>query len=144
MLDLLGGAGLARSNYTVIGQGMVDAALALRPEGRRALFEEAAGITPHLRKREEALSRIDETERNLERVTDILNELYPRANRLRRQAERAEEYALLRQDLQELQRIWYGYQWQRYQPRIGPDRGAPARAHCPTQLAKGQRQVLSG
>jgi chromosome segregation protein len=113
VLDILNSAGLARSNYTVIGQGMVDAALALRPEARRALFEDAAGITPHLRKREEALRRIQETERNLERVNDILNELRPRATSLRRQAERAEEYILLSQDLQELQRIWYGYQWQR-------------------------------
>ncbi|MBC7237910.1 MAG: AAA family ATPase, partial [Chloroflexi bacterium] len=67
ILDLLSVAGLARSTYTVIGQGMVDAALSLRPEERRELFEEAAGITPHLRKREEALRRIEETQRNLER-----------------------------------------------------------------------------
>jgi chromosome segregation protein len=115
VLDILGGAGLARSNYTVIGQGMVDQALALTPEARRAMFEEAAGIAPQLRKREEALRRIQETERNLERVQDILSELRPRAARLRRQAERAEEYLLLRQDLEELQRIWYGYHWQRCQ-----------------------------
>ncbi|MBC7256671.1 MAG: hypothetical protein H5T66_11285, partial [Chloroflexi bacterium] len=94
---------------------MVDAALALRPEARRTLFEEAAGIGAHLRKREEALANIAETERNLERVQDILNELRPRAETLRRQAERAEEYLLLRQDLRELQRIWYGYAWQRLQ-----------------------------
>jgi len=115
ILDLLGAAGIARSAYTVIGQGMVDAALALRPQARRALFEEAAGISPHLRRREEALKRIAETERNIERVSDILAELKPRARSLRRQAERAEESQLLRQDLQELQRIWYGYQWQRCQ-----------------------------
>jgi chromosome segregation protein len=78
VLDLLGVAGLARSTYTVIGQGMVDAALSLRPEERRELFEEAAGITPHLRKREQALRRIDETRRNLERVSDILSEIQPR------------------------------------------------------------------
>lgn len=115
ILDLLGAAGLARSSYLVIGQGMVDAALALRPEARRTLFEEAAGIGPHLRKREEALANIAETERNLERVQDILNELRPRAEVLRRQAERAEEYFLLRQDLRELERIWYGHAWQRLQ-----------------------------
>jgi chromosome segregation protein len=115
VVDMLGVAGLARSTYTVIGQGMVDAALSLRPEERRELFEEAAGITPHLRKREQALRRIDETRRNLERVSDILSEIQPRANRLRRQSERAEEHGLLRQDLQELQRILYGHQWQRLQ-----------------------------
>ena len=119
ILDLLEQAGLGRSNYLVIGQGMVDDVLSLRPEARRALFEEAAGIGPHLRKREEALRRIEETERNLQRVSDILAELRPRAGRLRRQAERAEEYLLLSQDLQELQRIWYGYQWQKCQHELG-------------------------
>ncbi len=111
-MDLLSEAGLARSTYTVMGQGMVDAALSLRPEARRELFEEAAEVKPHLRKRERALRRIGETERNLERVTDILHELHPRADRLREQAERAEERALVQQDLRELQRIWYGYRWQ--------------------------------
>ena len=115
VLDLLGGAGLVRSTYTVIGQGMVDAALALRPEARRVLFEEAAGIAPHLRKRAESLRRIEETERNLERVGDILNVLRPRANSLRHQAERAEEHRQHRKDLQERQRLWYGYQWRRRQ-----------------------------
>lgn len=118
LLDLLGSGGLGRSAYTVIGQGMVDAALALRPEARRALFEEAAGIAPHLRKREESLTRIEETERNLERVSDILNEIRSRAGSLRRQAERAEEYLLLTHDLQELQRIWYGFRWQQSSHRI--------------------------
>ncbi len=118
VLDLLGGAGLGRNAYMVIGQGMVDAALALRPEARRELFEEAAGISPHLRKREESVARIAETERNLERVNDILNEIRPRAAGLRRQAERAEEYLLLSQDLKELQRIWYGHQWQRRQQQL--------------------------
>jgi len=115
VLDVLSGSGLAKSRYTVIGQGMVDAALALRPDARRALFEEAAGITAHLRKRSDALRRIEETERNLDRVRDILHELEPRARRLERQAERAEQHSFLQSDLQELQRIWYGYQWQRRQ-----------------------------
>jgi len=118
ILDLFGGAGLARSNYTVIGQGMVDAALALRPEARRALFEEAAGITPQLRKRDETLQRIVETERNLQRVADIAQELEPRVRSLRRQAERAQDQAILRQDLRELERIWYGYQWQRISAQL--------------------------
>ncbi|MHB1317943.1 MAG: AAA family ATPase, partial [Anaerolineae bacterium] len=116
--DLLGAAGLAASNYVVIGQGLVDAALALTPEARRSLFEEAAGIAPQLRKREETLQRIQETRRNLERAEDIINELRPHARTLRRQAERAEEHMLLVQDLRELQRIWYGYQWQNLQARL--------------------------
>ncbi len=116
--DLLGSAGIAPGAYIVIGQGMVDAALSLTPEARRELFEEAAGIAPLLRKRQETLDRIQETQHNLERVEDILNELRPRARMLRRQAERAEEYMLLSQDLRELQRIWFGYQWQNAQQKL--------------------------
>jgi chromosome segregation protein len=134
IVDLLGVAGLARSTYAVINQGMVDATLSLRPEARRVLFEEAAGIAPQLRKRAEALRRIQETERNLERVSDILNELHPSARRLRHQAERAEEYLLLRQDVQELQRIWYGHQWQRHQQDF---------ERAQDQLRERQKQVES-
>ena len=118
IVEILGSGGLMRSSYLVIGQGMVDAALSLRPEARRTLFEEAAGIAPHLRKRNEALRRIEETEHNLERVGDILADLQPRLATLHRQAERAQEYALLSQDLKELERIWYGYQWQRWRKRF--------------------------
>jgi chromosome segregation protein len=123
VLEVLGGAGLMRSNYTVVGQGLVDAVLSLRPEARRTLFEEAAGIAPHLRKRADALKRIEETEHNLERVNDLLNELRPTAANLRRQAERAEEHLLLAQDLKELQRIWYGYHWQRRQRQLARTEG---------------------
>lgn len=118
IIDLLGSAGVTANAYIVIGQGMVDAALSLTPEARRVLFEESSGIAPHLRKRQETLDRIQEARRNLERVEDILNELRPRARMLRRQAERAEEYLLLSQDLRELQRIWFGYQWQIVQQRL--------------------------
>lgn len=118
IIDLLGSAGVSPGAYIVIGQGLVDAALSLTPEARRVLFEEAAGIAPQLRKRQETLDRIQETQRNLERVEDILNELRPRARMLRRQAERAEEHLLLTQDLRELQRIWFGYQWQSIQQKL--------------------------
>ena len=140
IVDLLDAAGLACNSYTVIGQGMVDAALALRPEARRGLFEEAAGIAPHLRKRAQALKRIEDTERNLERISDILNELHPRASRLGRQAQRAEDYLLLRGDLQELQRIWYGYQWQRVRRELAraEARARERKAHLESQRVYAQ------
>ena len=132
---------LLRSGYTVIGQGLVDAVLSLRPEARRTLFEEAAGIAPHLRKRAEALRRIEETERNLQRVNDIIGELGPRAQALRRQAERAEEHLLLTQDLQELQRIWFGHQWQRRQQML--DRAEAVLKEL-TARVEGQRAYAHG
>jgi chromosome segregation protein len=109
--ELLSTSGLARRTYTVIGQGLVDAVLSLRADDRRALFEEAAGISLYQSKRAEALSRLEETRANLLRVNDIVNEIAPRMRRLEREAERAERYALLSQQLEGLLRTWYGYRW---------------------------------
>ena len=90
--ELLSESGLAERTYTIIGQGLVDAALALRAEDRRRLFEEAAGIGLHRSRRREAVRRLEETRRNLERVEDILSELRPRLRSLQRQARRAQDY----------------------------------------------------
>ncbi|MEJ2606488.1 MAG: AAA family ATPase [Anaerolineales bacterium] len=86
--ELLASSGLGQRTYTIIGQGLVDAALSLRAEERRRLFEEAAGIGLYRSRREEALRRLDKTRRNLERVQDILSELQPRLRSLKRQAKR--------------------------------------------------------
>jgi chromosome segregation protein len=73
--ELLAQSGLAERTYTIIGQGLVDAALSLKPEERRRFFEEAAGIGLYRTRREDTLNRLDATHRNLERVQDILAEL---------------------------------------------------------------------
>lgn len=109
--ELLARSGLAERTYTVIGQGLVDAALSLKAEERRRLFEEAAGIGLHRSRRDEALRRLDTTRRNLERVQDILTELQPRVRSLERQAKRAQEFEQVRADLKILLREWYGYHW---------------------------------
>ncbi len=113
--ELLSESGLAERTYTVIGQGLVDAALSLRADERRRLFEEAAGIGLHRSRREESLRRLDQTQRNMERVEDILAELKPRLNSLERQARRAREYELVRTDLQALLHEWYGFHWHQSQ-----------------------------
>ncbi len=113
--ELLASSGLAERTYTVIGQGLVDAALTLKAEERRRLFEEAAGIGLYRSRKDQALRRLDNTKRNLERVEDILSELSPRLRSLRRQAQHAEEYEQVRDDLQEVLREWYGYHWHKAQ-----------------------------
>ena len=109
--ELLAKSGLAERTYTIIGQGLVDAALALKAEERRRLFEEAAGIGLYRSRREEALRRLDTTRRNLERVLDILSELQPRLRSLERQAKRSQEYDRVRTGLREILKEWYGYHW---------------------------------
>ncbi|MFN2137277.1 MAG: chromosome segregation protein SMC [Candidatus Promineifilaceae bacterium] len=109
--DLLATSGLAERTYTIIGQGLVDRALSLRADERRALFEEAAGIMHYKTRRAETLRRLKETEHNLERIQDILSEIRPRLASLRRQATRARNYELVQQDLRALLRTWYGFKW---------------------------------
>ena len=87
LVDLLDGAHLADNAFLFIGQGMVDQALALRPEERRPLFEEVAGVRRHERRRRKAEEQLTESETNLARVGDILAELRPQARRLAAQAE---------------------------------------------------------
>lgn len=108
--ELLAASGLAGRTYAIVGQGLIDLALSLRPEERRALIEEAAGISLYRAKREEALRRLDEAQRNMQRVQDILAEITPRLRQLERQAQRAGEYAQVRAELGALLRTWYGYQ----------------------------------
>jgi chromosome segregation protein len=87
LVDLLDAAHLADNAFLFIGQGMVDQALALRPEERRPLFEEVAGVRRHERRRRKAEDQLVEAEANLARVDDILGELRPQARRLAAQAE---------------------------------------------------------
>lgn len=116
--ELLAQSGLAERTYTIIGQGLVDAALSLKPEERRRFFEEAAGIGLYRARREEALHRLEATRRNLERVQDILSELEPRLRSLEKQAARVAEYERIKADLQALLREWYGYHFHRTQQEI--------------------------
>ena len=77
LVDLLDAAHLADNAFLFIGQGMVDQALSLRPEERRPLFEEVAGVRRHERRRRRAEEQLVEAEANLARVEDILGELRP-------------------------------------------------------------------
>jgi chromosome segregation protein len=87
LVELLDAAHLADNAFLFIGQGMVDQALALRPEERRPLFEEVAGVRRHERRRRRAQEQLVESEANLARVEDIVAELRPQARRLAAQAE---------------------------------------------------------
>ncbi len=111
--QLLGPSGLGKRAYAVIGQGLIDRVLSLKPEERRVLFEEAAGITGYQQKRQAALRRLESTQHNLSRVQDLLAELSPRLSSLKRQAERAAERQQVETDLKDLLQVWYGYQWHR-------------------------------
>ena len=129
--ELLSQTGLARRTYAVVGQGLIDQALSLRAEERRALFEEAAGISLYQSKRGEALKRLDETQRNLERVKDLLAEIGPRVRQLERQARRVQDYTRLSGEMHEMQRTWFGYHWGKSQEGL-----REAKESCRAQAAQ--------
>ncbi len=115
MNELLAQAGLSERTYTILGQGLVDASLALKADDRRRLFEEAAGVGMYRARRDDALKRLDSTKHNLERVLDIMAELEPRLRSLERQAKRAIDFGRIQADLKLVLRDWYGFHWHRAQ-----------------------------
>ncbi|HRA00616.1 MAG TPA: chromosome segregation protein SMC [Thermoflexales bacterium] len=107
--ELLSHTGLAERTYTVIGQGLVDTALTQKPEERRALFEEAAGVAVYRDKREDALRKLEETQGNLNRARDILAEITPRLKQLERQTERARQFETLQSEMNGYLRTWFAF-----------------------------------
>ena len=93
------GTGIGTTSYSVMAQGQIDAILSSRPEDRRAVFEEAAGITKFKADRKEALRKIDHTDANLTRLSDVIREVKRQINTLQRQAGKARKYKVLRDQL---------------------------------------------
>ena len=96
------GTGIGTSSYSVMAQGQIDAILSSKPEDRRAVFEEAAGITKFKADRKEALRKIEQTEQNLLREADVLREMKRQIGSLQRQVGKAEKYKELRDQLKGL------------------------------------------
>lgn len=94
--------GVGRSAYSIMEQGKIDQILSSRPEDRRAIFEEAAGITKYKSQKKEALRKLEHTEANLIRVQDIIKEVKRQIGSLQRQAAKARRYQAIMQDLKTL------------------------------------------
>ncbi len=116
--ELLANSGLGDRTYTIIGQGLVDTALSLRPEERRKFFEEAAGIGLYRGRREEAVQKLDKTLRNMERAQDLVNELKPRISSLLKGKEKAHQFKQVQDDLHLLLKEWYGFHWHQTQKEL--------------------------
>ncbi|WP_052574088.1 chromosome segregation protein SMC [Haloferula sp. BvORR071] len=100
--DLLMDTGIGRTAYSIMAQGQIDQILSSKPEERRAVFEEAAGITKYKREKKEALRKLEFTEANLLRVSDVLAEQERRMNSLKRQVAKARRYQALAGDVRVL------------------------------------------
>lgn len=109
--ELLAQAGFGQSTYSVIGQGMVDSMLFYGPAERKVLFDEAAGVRVYELKREQTLKKLEDTNANIVRIKDIFAELNPRLATLKKQAEKAQEKDLIREQLLSKQKVYYASIW---------------------------------
>ena len=94
--------GIGKEGYSIIGQGQIDKILSGKPEERRELFDEAAGIVKFKRRKNTTLKKLEEEKQNLVRVTDILSELTKQLEPLEKQSETARVYLAKRDELREL------------------------------------------
>ena len=100
--ELLMDTGIGRTAYSIMEQGKIDLLLSSKPEDRRTVFEEAAGITKFKSQKKEALRKLDYTEANLLRVNDIIEEVKRQINSVNRQASKARRYKELLVDVSTL------------------------------------------
>ncbi len=103
--ELFMGTGLGPESYALIEQGRIGQILSSRPTDRRAIIEEAAGVTKFKTKKRLAEARLEEAKQNLNRVNDIFEEVTRQMNSLKRQANKAERYARLRDEMRAKLRV---------------------------------------
>jgi len=103
--DIFMGTGLGPESYAIIEQGRIGQILSSKPHDRRAIIEEAAGITKFKTKKRLAEARLEQSRINLARINDIFDEVTRQMNSLKRQASKAERYARLRDEMKAKLRI---------------------------------------
>ncbi len=101
--ELLMGTGIGTSAYSLFEQGRIEQIISARPEERRAVFEEAAGITKFKSQKREALRKLEETEDNLARVSDVIAEVKRQIQAMERQVRRAKAYQERWEELKRLE-----------------------------------------
>src|SRR5215467_8876597 len=100
---LFADTGIGRAAYSMMEQGRIDQILSSRPEDRRAVFEEAAGVTKYKTQKKEALRKLEYTDANLLRLGDVIKEVKRQIGSLQRQAGKARRYQALHADLRVLE-----------------------------------------
>lgn len=101
--ELFMGTGVTAESYSIVEQGKVDLIISSRPEDRRLIFDEAAGITKYKAKKKEAMNKLKDTEDNLLRVNDIITEVKRQIGSIERQARKAQRYKEEADHLKELE-----------------------------------------
>ena len=116
--ELLSDAGVGRQQHVIISQGQIDAVLNARPEDRRGIIEEAAGVLKHRKRKEKAERRLEATEGNLMRAQDLLREVRRNLRPLERQADAARRHGALITEMRSLQMFLAGREIQGFTSRL--------------------------
>ena len=140
-MDLLGAGQLGANALVVVGQGTVDAALSLRPEERRQLFEEAAGVKSLQVRKNEALARLARSTDNLVRVADLIAELKPQVRRLALQAQHQQEHSSLGRRARRLIAESHRRRERALRSDLGEARRAAAAAEAALETHRGQQEA---
>ena len=135
------GTGIGTSSYSVMAQGQIDAILSSKPEDRRAVFEEAAGITKFKADRKDALRKIEQTEQNLLREADVLREMKRQIGSLQRQVGKAKKYKELRDELRGLDIYVSRHRIHGYDEAL--EQNAASRAQIDAAIAEAQDTVAA-
>ena len=127
------GTGVGRTSYSILAQGHITQILSSKPEDRRMIFEEAAGITKFKSQKKESLRKLEYTEQNLLRIADLIREVKRQIGSLQRQAGKAKRYKQLSLELQHLETQLARHQFDVLQSGNRGGRISPAE-NCATKL----------
>lgn len=115
--ELLSDSGVGRSQHVIVSQGNLDAVLTARPEDRRMIIEEAAGVLKFRKRREKSQRRLEGTEQNLERLQDLVREVRQQLRPLQKQADAAMRHDAVASELRSLRLFTTGRDIQQLQHR---------------------------
>ncbi len=123
--ELFMDTGVGNKAYSIIEQGKIGTILHSKPEDRRFLIEEAAGVTKFKARKQVALRKIEHTRQNLLRLGDIISEIKRQVNSTQRQAKKAEKFKVCREELKEIEQFFAVRSWE----TLEAERDSTARAH---------------
>lgn len=125
--DVFLGTGLGARSYAIIEQGMVSKLIEAKPEELRIYLEEAAGISKYKERRRETANRIKHTRENLDRLTDLREELEKQLNHLKRQSEAAEKYKAFKQEERQKKAELLALRWKSLNDKASATKRKPMR-----------------